>query len=149
MGSALAHQLVQTLSRISSPDDLFESLIALEGLLLDGSVVDEEAPCLDSSAVLGLFVRKVLIRFHTGLFESLSNLFTLVQSYVSAYLNPEILDPCCDTSVQAELINFIPHHAGLIETAPPSLQVQSIAFFFMMKLIDQSSSTAFLQKFDS
>jgi hypothetical protein len=122
LGKELAEQLVETLQQIESPDDLFESLMSLEGLLLDSSIVDDESPCLDSSAVLGLFIRKVLIKFHTSLFEGLSNLFNQVQYYVLSEYSPDDVDPADSSSVQTELANFIPHHASIIEAAPPSLQ---------------------------
>eukprot|EP00961_Rhodomonas_salina_P274307 3706170-Rhodomonas_salina.1 len=44
LGSALAHQLVQSLRKITSPDSLFDTLQNLELLLLDGSAVDDEMP---------------------------------------------------------------------------------------------------------
>jgi hypothetical protein len=119
VGSDLAEQLVQTLRRINSPDELFDTLIALEGLLLH--VVNEQAPWLDSSAVLGLFIRKVLIKFHTGLFEGLSSLFDQFLSYLSFFEESES-EPNEEVLIQAELANFVPHHAGIIETAPTSLQ---------------------------
>jgi len=44
LGSSLEKQLVRTLERIQSPDDLFDTLINLEALLQDGSAVEDEMP---------------------------------------------------------------------------------------------------------
>ncbi|KAJ1492363.1 hypothetical protein T484DRAFT_1771238 [Baffinella frigidus] len=59
LGRGLASQLVHSLRKITSPDDLFDTLHALELLLLDSAAVDDEIPGLDSSSVLGVFLRKV------------------------------------------------------------------------------------------
>ena len=115
----ISDQLVQTLRRLESPDDLFDTLISLEGLLL--VTTEQQAPCFDSSSVLGLFIRKVLIKFHSGLFEGLSALFEQVQAYIGSFENSDAME---DSYVQAELSIFIPNHAAIIETAPPSLQAR-------------------------
>lgn len=44
LGASLEQQLVRTLRRIKSPDDLFDILINLEALLQDGSAVEDEMP---------------------------------------------------------------------------------------------------------
>jgi len=62
LGRGLASQLVHSLRKITSPDDLFDTLHALELLLLDNSTVDDEIPGLDPSSVLGVFLRKVRTR---------------------------------------------------------------------------------------
>ena len=130
VGSDLAEQLLQTLRNINSPDELFDTLIALEGLLLH--VVNEQAPWLDPSAVLGLFIRKLLIKFHTGLFEGLASLYEQFQSYLSIFDEPDT-EPDETALVQAELANFVPQHAGIIETTPSSLQA-TIAIFVCVML---------------
>ena len=87
MGAALAHQLVQALRKICSPDDLFDTLMALELLLMDNPSVDDDIPGLEQSSVLGIFVRKVLITFHATMFEGLSELYTHVVGYLEAFSN--------------------------------------------------------------
>ena len=131
LGVELAQQLVETLQEISSsPDDLFDTLISLESLLLDVSLADDEGLGLDSSAVLGLFVRRVLLRFHTSLFEGLSRLFLETQAYVGHFLSPgaggaDAEEEEAERAAHAELAAFVPHHAGLIESSPPALQLSS------------------------
>ena len=85
MGSCLAEQLVQSLRKIESPDELFDTLHSLELLLLESSAVDDEIPGLDSSSVLGVFLRKVLLSFHTTMFEGLSDLFSHFTAYFAAF----------------------------------------------------------------
>lgn len=126
MGAALAHQLVQSLRKIASPDDLFDTLMALELLIMDNRPVDDEIPGLEQSSVLGIFVRKVLITFHATMFEGLSELFTHVDEYVEAFSNAaagETVDE--ETAMHTELCHFIHHHGGLVENAPPSLHLDS------------------------
>jgi len=126
MGAALAHQLVQALRKIASPDDLFDTLIGLEHFIMDNPAVDDDIPALEQSSVLGIFVRKVLITFHVSMFEGLSELFTHVQEYVEAFSNNAVGDAVEeDTAMHTELCHFVHHHGELVEKAPPSLHLDS------------------------
>jgi len=122
LGAALAHQLVQALRKIASPDDLFDSLMALELLITDNRSVEDDIPGLEQSSVLGIFVRKVLITFHATMFEGLSELYTHVEEYVEAFSN-NAANEDEDTAMHTELCHFVHHHGGLVEKAPPSLHL--------------------------
>ena len=126
MGAALAHQLVQALRKIASPDDLFDTLMGLELLVMDNPSVDDDVPGLEQSSVLGIFVRKVLINFHVSMFEGLSELFTHVQEYVDA-LSHSVAGDAADeeTAIHTELCHFVHHHGELVEKAPPSLHLDA------------------------
>ena len=126
MESDIAEQLVETLRCIESPDDLYENVVLLEGLLIEYEETRE--PCLDSSAVLGLFARKILIKFHSYLFEGLSNLFNQVQTYITAFFDPDNTEASEESASHTELGNFVPYYAGLLETSPPSLEVIEYLF---------------------
>ncbi len=134
MGVTLDKQLVPTLQNIQSPDDLFDTLISLEALLQDGSAVDEDMPGLDSSSVLGIFVRKVLLAFHRTMFDGLSHLFTRMEEYLAAFE-----EDLCDVQMTStkmpqahnELSNFIQSHADEIEFMPSSLQVRNCQAFYL------------------
>jgi len=129
MGAALAHSLVQALRKIGSPDDLFDSLMALELLIMDNPSVDDEISGLEQSSVLGIFVRKVLITFHATMFEGLSELYSHVEEYAEAYSNfynnkiaaGDAADD--ENAMHTELCHFVHHHGGLVEKAPPSLHL--------------------------
>jgi hypothetical protein len=127
IGAPMDKQLVATLQNIMSPDDLFDTLISLEALLQDGSAVDDEMPGLDSSSVLGIFVRKVLLAFHRTMFDGLSHLYTRMEEYVAAFDDPSHVPMISAQMPQAhnELSNFIQSHADEIEFMPSSLQVRS------------------------
>lgn len=80
---------------------------------------------LDSSSVLGIFVRKVLLKFHTSMFDGLSDLFTDLQAYVgSLVISVQGGVEPKETAVHTELAHFIHHHAGMVEVSPPSLHVR-------------------------
>jgi len=123
MGAALAHQLVQALRKIYSPDDLFDALIGLELLIMDNPSVDDDIPGLEQSSVLGIFVRKVLITFHATMFEGLSELYTHVVAYLEAFSNDAEDTVEKETDMHTELSHFVHHHGGLVEKAPPSLHI--------------------------
>jgi hypothetical protein len=127
IGVTMDKQLVGTLQNIQSPDDLFDTLISLEALLQDGSAVDDEMPGLDSSSVLGIFVRKVLLAFHRTMFDGLSHLFTRMEEYVVAFDDPSHVPMISTQMPQAhnELSNFIQSHADEIEFMPSTLQVRT------------------------
>lgn len=115
-------QLIPSLRKIQSPDDLFDTLVNLEALLQDGSAVDDDMPGLDSSSVLGIFVRKVLLQFHRSMFDGLSHLYTQMEKYLAEFDDSSVL-PARVPQAPTELSNFMQSHAELVESMPPSLQV--------------------------
>ena len=123
VSNALAHQLVQALRKIGSPDELFDALMALELLIMDNPAVDDDIPGLEQSSVLGIFVRKVLITFHASMFEGLSELYAQVEEYIDSFSNHAAGDKAADeeSTLHTELCHFLHHHGGLVEKAPPSL----------------------------
>ena len=125
VSNALAHQLVQALRKIGSPDELFDALMALELLIMDNPAVDDDIPGLEQSSVLGIFVRKVLITFHASMFEGLSELYAQVEEYIDSFSNHAAGDKAADeeSTLHTELCHFLHHHGGLVEKAPPSLHL--------------------------
>ncbi|EKX47662.1 hypothetical protein GUITHDRAFT_137419 [Guillardia theta CCMP2712] len=124
LGHALAHQLVRSMRKVDSPDALFDTLQSLELVLQLNVTCEDSAPNLNSSSALGIFVRKVLLTFHTTMFDGLSDLYSKMQRYLEDFsLESQEKMREEKLSTPQDLSHFIHSHASLIERSSQRLHI--------------------------
>ncbi|CAH9075793.1 unnamed protein product [Cuscuta europaea] len=79
----LIENLMQSLSSLASPDDLFNFFNELRGILggSDLNEIDDDQISLDPSSNIGMFVRRCLLAFNILSFEAVCHLLTNIEMY--------------------------------------------------------------------